>query len=89
MFRRYVVYVMPRLACDRPLSYIYLRHLTQKVTGVMYYGISLWVREELIRQLQSVMNAAARLIYGHVSLRPHLQRTHHPPLAQGSGEGTV
>ena len=24
-----------------------------------------------------------------VSLRPHLQRTHHPPLAQGSGEGTV
>jgi len=30
----------------------------------MYYGISLWVREELIRQLQSVMNAAARLIYG-------------------------
>ena len=64
MFRRYVGYAMPRLACDRPLSYIYLRHLTQKVIGVMHYGISLWVREELIRQLQSVMNAAARLIYG-------------------------
>ena len=37
------------------------------------------------------MNAAARLIYGlrPASLRPHLRRTHQPPLAPGSGEGTV
>jgi len=45
----------------------------------------------LFRCLQSVMNAAARLIYGlrPASLRPHLRRTHQPPLAPGSGEGTV
>jgi len=39
----------------------------------------------LFHRLQTVMNAAARLIYG----RPHLRRTHQPPLDPSSGESTV
>jgi len=46
----------------------------------------------LFRRLQSVMNAAARLIYGlrhSDQIYDSLMQSHHLPLALGSGEGTV
>ena len=47
----------------------------------------------LFCRLQSAINAAARLIcmglLPVMSLRPHLRRTHQPPLAPGSGESAV